>query len=58
MEKSEIAKSWALERVGCPYIYGGTGQVCTPAYRQTRWSCSTDAHSMERLISALPTTPP
>ena len=29
MEKSEIAKSWALERVGCPYIYGGTGQVCT-----------------------------
>ena len=36
MEKSEIAKSWALERIGCPYIYGGTGQVCTPAYRQAR----------------------
>lgn len=36
MDKPEIVKSWALERVGCPYIYGGTGQPCTPEYRRAR----------------------
>lgn len=36
MEKWEAAKSWCDQRVGCPYIMGGTGQICTPAYRQAR----------------------
>lgn len=36
MNKSEIARAWCLERVGCPYLYGGTGQICTPSYRQAR----------------------
>lgn len=36
MNKPEIVKSWVLERVGCPYIYGGTGQPCTVEYRKAR----------------------
>lgn len=36
MQKAEEAKAWALSRVGCPYIYGATGQICTPAYREAR----------------------
>lgn len=36
MTKAEEAKAWALAHVGCPYIYGGTGQICTPSYRQAR----------------------
>jgi cell wall-associated NlpC family hydrolase len=36
MTKPEIVRAWCQERVGCPYIYGGTGQPCTPAYRQAR----------------------
>jgi len=36
MEKWQMAKEWALSRVGCPYLMGGTGQICTPAYRQAR----------------------
>ena len=36
MNKPEIVRSWALERVGCPYIYGGTGQPCTVEYRKAR----------------------
>jgi cell wall-associated NlpC family hydrolase len=36
MEKWEIAKDWCLQRVGNPYIYGATGQTCTPAYREAR----------------------
>ena len=36
MTKAEIAKEWALSRVGCPYLMGGTGQICTVAYRQAR----------------------
>ena len=36
MTKAEAAKAWCESRVGCPYLMGGTGQVCTPAYRQAR----------------------
>lgn len=36
MTKADEAKAWALSRVGCPYIYGGTGQFCTPSYREAR----------------------
>ena len=36
MTKADEAKAWALSRVGCPYIYGGTGQICTPSYREAR----------------------
>lgn len=36
MEKWEVARAWCEQRIGCPYIYGATGQVCTPAYRQAR----------------------
>ena len=33
---AEIARAWALSRVGHPYLYGGTGQPCTVAYRKAR----------------------
>lgn len=36
MTKADEARAFALSRVGCPYIYGGTGQFCTPAYREAR----------------------
>lgn len=36
MEKWEIAKDWCLQRVGSPYVFGATGKMCTPAYRQAR----------------------
>lgn len=36
MEKYEIVRAWCEQRVGCPYIYGGTGKPCTPAYREAR----------------------
>lgn len=36
MEKWEIAKDWCLQRVGNPYVFGATGKMCTPAYRQAR----------------------
>lgn len=36
MDKAEKAREWALSRVGCPYIMGGTGQFCTVAYRKAR----------------------
>lgn len=36
MTKPEIVKAWCLERIGCPYIYGGTGQPCTVDYRKAR----------------------
>lgn len=36
MEKREIAKSWCLQRVGDPYIFGASGKPCTPAYREAR----------------------
>lgn len=36
MTKPESVKGAALERIGCPYVFGGTGKVCTPEYRQAR----------------------
>ncbi|MBQ7655149.1 MAG: peptidoglycan-binding protein [Clostridia bacterium] len=35
-ERVETVKSWLIEQVGCPYIYGGTGKACTPDYRRAR----------------------
>lgn len=36
IDKSELVRRQALSRVGCPYVYGGTGKTCTPAYRKAR----------------------
>lgn len=36
MDKIEKLRQWALSRVGNPYLMGGTGQFCTPAYRRAR----------------------
>lgn len=36
MTNDQKAREWALSRVGCPYLYGGTGQFCTVAYRKAR----------------------
>ncbi len=36
MNKEDIVRAYAKESVGCPYIYGATGQSCTPAYREAR----------------------
>lgn len=36
MDKPETVRVWCLSRVGCPYIYGGTGQPCTVEYRKAR----------------------
>lgn len=36
MSKAEQAREWALSRVGCPYVYGGTGKTCTVSYREAR----------------------
>lgn len=36
MSVNEKIKAFALEAVGCTYVYGATGQKCTPAYRRAR----------------------
>ena len=36
MNKQDTVRAWCVSRVGCPYVYGGTGQPCTVAYRQAR----------------------
>lgn len=36
MTKPDIVRAWCEARVGCPYVYGGTGQPCTPEYRKAR----------------------
>lgn len=36
MDKITTVKNWLLSRVGNPYLMGGTGQVCTKAYREAR----------------------
>jgi len=36
MTKADKLKAWALSQVGSPYVMGGTGQRCTPAYRRAR----------------------
>ena len=35
-ERVETIKAWCMEQIGCPYIYGATGQACTPGYRWAR----------------------
>lgn len=36
MTKAEKLTAWALSKVGSPYVMGGTGKRCTPAYRKAR----------------------
>jgi cell wall-associated NlpC family hydrolase len=36
MTKPEAVRGTAIQLKGCPYVYGGTGKVCTPAYREAR----------------------
>ena len=36
MNNADIVRAAALAEVGSPYLYGGTGQPCTPAYRRAR----------------------
>lgn len=36
MDKETLIRTWALNQVGSPYVYGGTGQRCTPDYRRAR----------------------
>jgi cell wall-associated NlpC family hydrolase len=36
MDKADSLKEWALSKVGCGYVYGGTGVLCTEAYRKAR----------------------
>lgn len=36
MNNADIVRTAALAEVGSPYLYGGTGQPCTPAYRRAR----------------------
>jgi hypothetical protein len=36
MTKAEMLRTWALGKIGCGYVYGGTGVVCSLAYRQAR----------------------
>ncbi len=32
----DAIREWALSKVGSPYVMGGTGKRCTPAYRKAR----------------------
>lgn len=34
MKRSEIIRNYVVGQVGAPYIYGGTGRLCTPSYRR------------------------
>ena len=36
MNVNEIIRNYALEHVGCPYVYGATAAKCTPSYRKAR----------------------
>lgn len=36
MTKPEAVKDAAIQRIGCPYVFGGTGKVCTTSYREAR----------------------
>jgi len=36
MNRAGIVRDFALAAIGSPYVYGGTGARCTPAYRQAR----------------------
>ncbi len=34
MDRGEIVRSFALDAIGSPYVYGATGLRCTPGYRE------------------------
>lgn len=36
MTKADMVRDAAKQRIGCPYVYGGTGKICTPTYRSAR----------------------
>lgn len=36
MSAQTVIRDWALRQVGAPYVYGATGQTCTPGYREAR----------------------
>lgn len=36
MSVNDKIRAFALEAVGCAYVYGATGQKCTPEYRRAR----------------------
>lgn len=36
MDKAQLVRNAAVERIGCPYVMGGTGKVCSPSYREAR----------------------
>ena len=36
MTKPDAVKEAAIQRIGCPYVFGGTGKTCTPSYREAR----------------------
>ena len=36
MNQADQVRAWCAERIGNPYIYGGTGKICTVAYREAR----------------------
>lgn len=33
-EKTQAIISWAVDKIGCPYVYGATGEACVPRYRR------------------------
>lgn len=36
MTKEQFILNWCQERIGCPYIYGGSQKKCTTSYRKTQ----------------------
>lgn len=36
MDKAQLVRNAAVERIGCAYVMGGTGKVCSPSYREAR----------------------
>ena len=33
-DTAKTAYDWAVKSIGCPYVMGGTGQICTVSYRR------------------------
>ena len=33
-DKAQAVISWAVDKIGCPYVYGATGADCSPRYRR------------------------
>ena len=33
-DKAQAVISWAVDKIGCPYVYGATGANCSPKYRR------------------------